>query len=46
MIENLGESLKRAKSETEKRKAVVKSKQDLMALLMDRSLEYLRVVDP
>ena len=46
MIDSLTENLKRANSEAEKGRAVIQGKRDLMALLVDKSLEYLRVLDP
>ena len=46
MIANLTETLRQTESETERRRAVISGKRDLMQLLVEKTLEYMRVIDP
>ena len=46
MIADLTENLKSFDSQAEKAKAVISGKRDLMQLLVEKTLEYHRAVDP
>ena len=46
MIATLTDNLKVAVDRTERGRAVISGKRDLMALLVEKTLEYVRVVDP
>ena len=46
MIADLTENLKSLDSQAEKAKAVISGKRDLMQLLVEKTLEYHRAVDP
>ena len=46
MIANLTDTLKVTDNGVEKGKAVISGKRDLMNLLVDKTLEYFRTVDP
>jgi len=46
MISNLTEQLKTLESASERGRAVISGKRDLMSLLVEKTLEYQRVVDP
>ena len=46
MIANLTDSLKATDSQLERGKAVITGKRELMQLLVEKTLEYLRTVDP
>ena len=46
MIANLTEQLKNMDSKLERGRAVITGKRDLMQLLVEKTLEYHRVVDP
>ena len=46
MIANLTEQLKSMDSKLERGRAVITGKRDLMQLLVEKTLEYQRVVDP
>ena len=46
MITNLTEILQTAERGSERNKAIISGKRDLMQLLVEKTLEYQRVVDP
>ena len=46
MIANLTETLRQTESDQERRRAVISGKRDLMQLLVEKTLEYMRVIDP
>ena len=46
MISDLTDNLKQLESSQEKTKAVISGKRDLMQLLVEKTLEYHRTVDP
>jgi len=46
MIANLTEQLKTQESAVERGRAVISGKRDLMSLLIEKTLDYQRVVDP
>ena len=46
MITELAEVMNKVSSEVDRGLAVISGKRDLMTLLVDKTLEYLRVSDP